>query len=95
MTTREGSTTRFPLGSVYMTPNAMGQLTDDDVLRALARHGQCDWGDVGAEDKASNDAAFAQGARLLSVYLSAGGVRFWIITEWDRSGTTVLMPEDY
>jgi hypothetical protein len=87
--------TKFPLGQTVMTPNAMEQLTQDDVLGALKRHAAGDWGDVCPEDAQENELSLREGYRLLSVYQSAAGVKFWIITEADRSATTVLMPEDY
>lgn len=61
----------------------------------LARHQQADWGDVGDEDKGRNDQALIDGERLVSVYTTDAGVKFWLITEWDRSITTFLLPEDY
>ncbi|MGE4180353.1 MAG: plasmid related protein [Limisphaerales bacterium] len=70
-------------------------LPNHEVLAALGRHARGDWGTVGEEDWASNDRALVEEARLLSAYCSEGGIRFWIITEWDRSLTTVLLPEDY
>jgi len=66
-----------------------------EILSALDRHQRCDWGDVCPADRAANDLALEEGSRLLSVYKSTGGTPFWIITEWDRSATTVLLPEDY
>ena len=87
--------TKFNLGSVYMTSNAMNFLTPSDVFTALLRHSFGDWGMVGEEDWKANDDAVAFGLRILSVYRSFQGDPFWIITEADRSSTTVLMPEDY
>lgn len=57
----------------------------------------CGWrlGGDGPEDKAANDEAVKSGGRILSRYMSAAGEPFWIITEADRSATTVLMPEEY
>ena len=66
-----------------------------DVLSALSRHNAHDWGDVCEEDRQANDRALAHGGRLFSVYHDRAGVKFWIITEADRSLTTVLLPEDY
>jgi len=86
---------RFPLGEVVATFNAIASLSPLDAIRALARHSRCDWGEVDNEDKAANDRALAEGTRLLSAYTSLGGVRFWVITEADRSSTTILLPEDY
>ena len=86
---------KFALGQTVITPNALEQLTDADVLGALARHVAGNWGDVVEEDRQANEQALIEGARLFSVYHSGSGVKFWVITEWDRSATTVLMPEDY
>jgi hypothetical protein len=85
----------FRVGRIVATPNALNQLTQDDILRGLQRHQAGDWGDTKQEDSQANDRALLEGTRLLSVYCSAHGRRFWIITEGDRSVTTVLMPEDY
>jgi len=86
---------RFPLGQTVATPNALSRLTHEDVLKALARHAAGDWGDVGPEDWQENELSLREGFRLWSVYRSAAGETFRIITEADRSSTTVLMPEDY
>lgn len=85
---------KFPLGDIVITANASAQLDPVDVQQGLSRHAAGDWGLVCAEDREENDYSLKEGFRLLSVYLS-GGKRFWIITEADRSVTTVLMPEDY
>jgi len=87
--------TKFPLGQTVITPNALEQLTQDDVLGALKRHAAGDWGDVCPEDGQENELSLREGYRILSAYKSSAGVKFWIITEADRSATTVLMPEDY
>jgi hypothetical protein len=86
---------KFPFGQVVMTTNAMQTLRDDEVGTALADHMHGDWGDVCPEDRAANERALANGGRLFSVYHDGSGVKFWIITEADRSATTVLLPEDY
>ncbi len=88
-------TSKFPLGRLVATPNAVNSLTHDDTLNALNRHRSGDWGDVCEEDRQANDRALIEDTRLLSVYHSIAGVKFWIITEADRSATTVLLPEDY
>ncbi len=89
------SKVKFSLGGLYATANAEATLVFDDVETALARHHIGDWGDLDAEDKASNEAGLLHGERLLSAYHDSKGVKFWIITERDRSVTTVLLPEDY
>ena len=85
----------FRLGKIVATPNALSKLSQDDILRGIQRHQSGDWGDVHAHDRAANDRALTEGTRLFSVYHSAAGLKFWIITEADRSVTSVLMPEDY
>jgi hypothetical protein len=85
----------LPVGKIVATPNALAQLSDKDMEAALLRHVFGDWGDVCAEDKAQNDRALLEGTRILSVFRAANGTKFWLITEADRSVTTVLLPEDY
>jgi len=88
-------TCKFALGRTFITRNALDRLTVEDVLKAAVRHAAGDWGDLCAEDWQENELSLRQGFRLLSVYYSNAGEKFWIITEADRSVTTVLMPEDY
>jgi len=80
---------------VLLSRRALTSLAQDDVLTAIRRHQSGDWGDVPEEDRQENELSLQQGFRLLSAYRSAQGVKFWIITESDRSATTVLLPEDY
>lgn len=87
--------TLFPSGQIVSTPNALEQLTPIDISKALNRHLSGDWGDLEQGDAKANDQALKDGDRLLSAYQSAASVKFWIITEADRSVTTILMPEDY
>ena len=63
-------------------------------LHLLMRHVNGDWGDLDDEDKQANERALEDGTRLMSAY-SIGEARFWVITEWDRSVTTILLPEEY
>jgi hypothetical protein len=86
---------RFPLGQIVITQGALAALTANDAMLGLLRHSKADWGDVCPEDAQLNNAALNDGTRLLSAYRSSGGSRFWIITEADRSVTTVLLPEEY
>jgi hypothetical protein len=85
---------RFPLGQVAITANASLRLSTEQVWTALCRHASGDWGDLCPEDTLANDNAVQQGGRLFSAY-GQGRHRFWVITEADRSVTTVLLPEDY
>ena len=84
-----------PLGRTVATPAALGAVSHADIAAALRRHAAGDWGDVTPDDRAANDAALKSGERLLSVYRSATGTTFWVLTEADRSATTVLLPDDY
>ena len=86
---------KFPLGRTVITRNALSALPHEDVCAALSRHAAGDWGDLDAEDRVANERALLDGSRLVSVYRSTSGQRFYVITEWDRSITTVLLPEDY
>lgn len=85
----------FELGRVVATPRALGTLPPEDVRTALARHAAGDWGEVGQADWAENELSLREGFRLLSVYEDRNGARFWVITEADRSSTTVLLPSEY
>lgn len=87
----------FALGQVVATPGALDALSaaEQDGNDFLARHARGDWGEVDAEDKATNDEAVKEGQRLLSAYSLKGGQKLWIITEWDRSVTTLLLPDEY
>jgi hypothetical protein len=95
MSTRTIPVAVFRLGRIVATPNALQSITQDDILAGIQRHQAGDWGSLTDEDREANDRALVQGTRILSAYTAAGGTRFWIITEADRSATTVLLPEDY
>lgn len=87
---------RFALGLLVATPGALALAREHgvDVLALLQRHRSGDWGQVGKNDALANDLALDLGARLLSAYDTPGG-RLWVITEADRSATTVLLPSEY
>lgn len=86
---------KFPFGQIVSTPNALNCIPADEMLAALRRHLSGDWGTLDKEDWNTNERALRHGGRLFSAYLSITGQKFWIITEADRSVTTVLLPEDY
>ena len=65
------------------------------VMLSLKRHVAGDWGEVCDEDRVTNELALRDGGRLFSVYKSEGMPNIWLITEWDRSVTTVLLPDEY
>lgn len=96
----------FPLGRTMLMPGAADALAaeyGDDVVASsreahglLLRHQSGDWGEVDAEDKANNNASIGRRLRILSAYtLPKTSVRVWVITEADRSATTLLLPDEY
>jgi hypothetical protein len=89
------ATHRFSPGRIVATPGALGTISRQAINQALFRHLNGDWGDCCPEDRRHNDMALCRGERLMSVYQTRGGTKFWIITEADRSATTVLLPEEY
>lgn len=88
---------RLKLGRVVATPGALRMMTDAGINGAvyLERHARGDWGDVSAGDKKLNDEAAQGDGRILSSYNLPNGEKLWIITEWDRSATTLLLPSEY
>ncbi len=87
----------FPLGRIVATPGALRACADANVnpLNLLARHMNGDWGDLSLSDREENDFSMLNGLRILSAYNLQTGVKVWIITEADRSKTTILLPEEY
>ena len=86
----------LPLGRVVATPGAveLARAHGADLTALLRRHRAGDWGAVCDDDARRNDRAAASGARVLSAYDTRGG-RLWVLTEADRSATTVLLPSEY
>ena len=95
MSAEPARTVGFAPGRIVITRGALDALDGNDVHACIARHAGGDWGDVCPEDKQANEDALKVGARLLSAYHTDSGRKFWIITEADRSATTVLLPEEY
>lgn len=85
------------LGQVVATPGALEALEryHSNVHSLLQRHSKGDWGDVCDEDASANDQALKHGGRVLSSYQLSPECKIWIITEWDGSTTTILLPEEY
>jgi hypothetical protein len=86
---------KFALGHIVSTLNAYHQIPNDEILHALTRHRSGDWGTLEEHDRRQNEQALQNGGRLVSAYQSLQGIKFWIITEADRTSTCVLLPEDY
>ncbi|MHC1623881.1 MAG: hypothetical protein ACXQTR_04755 [Candidatus Methanospirareceae archaeon] len=90
----------FSLGQLVITRRVNDLVADDEVFAkfvtgSLARHVKGDWGDVDDEDKAENDLSLKEGFRILSAYEFGELPKIWIITERDRSATTILFPDEY
>lgn len=87
----------FELGQTVASPGALAilQKAGQDPGEFLARHVSRDWGDVSWQDREENDYGLEHGLRLLSVYRTNAGDKLWIITEADRSATTLLLPEEH
>jgi len=97
MRRRWKSDPRFELGQTVATPGALDAIkaTGEEVRLFIFRHEHGDWGSVSQGDAWSNDEDLVNGQRLLSQYRLSDDTRIWIITEWDRSVTTVLLPSEY
>ena len=91
----EKSNRKFTLGRVAIAHGASSTLAECHVWNALNRHANGDWGDLCEEDRELNEWSVEHTARLMSRYSTDDGTCFWIITEWDRSVTTILLPEEY
>jgi hypothetical protein len=87
----------FSTGQIVATPGALSALTDNNTsaLTYLDKHVRGNWGDLCADDKKVNDDAVKDGDRIFSAYVLPNGEKIWIITERDRSVTTLLLPDEY
>ena len=90
---------KFQLGQVVATRGIKADMDEsnlfhNEVIASLSRHHNGDWGVMSEDDKAMNDEALTSGDRIFSAYETSKG-KIWIITEWDRSATTVLYPDEY
>ena len=86
---------KFPLGRTVATQGALADIPADEIQTALSRHHHGDWGDLCEDDRLENERSLSEDLRLLSVFHTKAGVKFYIITKHDRSVTTVLLPEEY
>lgn len=86
---------RLSLGMVVATQGAIAVIPQQEIAVALNRHARGDWGTVCKEDAEANNDALIHGSRIVSSYKSTTGEKFWIITEADRSVTTILLPSEY
>jgi hypothetical protein len=94
---KEETTPKFDLGRVVATPGALEALEEAKTngVSLLARHIMGDWGDLSKHDKRENDFSVKAGYRIFSAYILSTGVKLWVITEANRSSTTLLLPSEY
>lgn len=87
---------KFELGQIYLTKGIREYFSCDIVLvsQLVFRHGMREWGDLDAEDRKANEDAIKNGERIVSVYHTQDE-KIYVITEWDRSMTTVLLADEY
>ena len=90
---------KFSLGKLVMTRAVHDKMNGDidfaiGVLDSMEKYRGCDWGDLCESDKAENEQALKDGERILALY-NIGSDKIYIITEWDRSATTILFPYEY
>jgi hypothetical protein len=87
----------FALGQLVATPGALEKIqeAEQSPLELIARHVTGDWGELDEEDRNENKLSLEKGYRILSAYILRSGVKVWVITEADRSVTTVLLPSEY
>ena len=88
---------KFLLGQVVSTPGAIDALAraGQEPWGFIGRHVAGDWGEFDEEDRCENELSVKEGFRILSAYTLSDGTKIWIITEADRSATTILLPEEY
>ena len=85
----------FKLGDVRITSNATAKICGDDIFTSFVRYTAGDWGEMFDEDRQANDEALGTGSPILAMYTDRHGLKFLILTEGDRSATTIMLPEDY
>ncbi|GFE60806.1 hypothetical protein [Geobacter sp. AOG2] len=91
---------KFNLGQIVVTRSVHNLMTENPefaihIYASLNRHVAGDWGEICGEDKLANESALLDGERLFSAYTRDGLPPIWITTEWDRSVTTVMLPDEY
>ncbi|ALS66599.1 MULTISPECIES: hypothetical protein [Pandoraea] len=88
---------RLPLGRLLATPAAVDaiQSAGASIYALVNRHACGDWGDLPEADREQNDLSVVSGRRVLSCYPLGGELKVWIVTDADRSTTTILLPEEY
>ena len=86
---------RIPWGQLLMTRRVADAIHPEDMFKALFRHRNGDWGDIGDADRKLNEQALNEDGRLFSAYVDRYGTKFWIVTEFLGVASRILLPEDY
>lgn len=86
---------KLSLGEIHVTPGAAAKLPPEDVADAVRRHARGDWGALDLADRELNDQRLAKGGPIASIYTASNGLKFYVLTEADRTITTVLLAEEY
>jgi hypothetical protein len=86
---------KFKSGEIIVTAGVARKVPQNDVEAAVRRHLRGDWGDLGEEDRKRNDQILERGGTLASIFTASNGLKFYVLTEPDRSSTTVLLPSEY
>jgi hypothetical protein len=86
---------KLSLGEVVITPGAALRVSAEDISAAIQKQARGDWGELDFEDSQLNDLRLQEGGPIASIYTSSTGLKFYVLTESDRSVTTVLLPEEY
>jgi hypothetical protein len=91
------SAVRFPLGQLFMTPGAIDALEEagQSAQEFISRHARLEQGELSAEDHKENLFSLNKHLRIFSAYKTSRGDKLWVITEADRSATTILLPSEY
>ena len=91
----KSATARFQMGHLGASPAVLEVVPKEELFQLLERHLCGDWGDVSDNDARANEQALRHGLRIMSWYRTSGGARIQIITEADRSATTILLAKEY
>ena len=86
---------KVALGQVLISRRVVRRIPIEDIFEALRRHSLADWGDLDDDDRIYNDFALEHGERITSAYHAKDSTTFWVFTEWNRSLTTIMLPEEY
>ena len=86
---------KLSLGEVVITPGAALKLPAEDITAAVQKHARGDWGELDFENSQLNDLRLLEGGPIASIYIASNGIKFYVLTESDRSVTTLLLPEEY